>query len=573
MAQRRNDPLAPRRAAGARMIASSLGKALPELLTMSFFINLLALASPIFVMQVYDRVIALAGLTTLEALVLGMLAIIVLDFVLRQARSRILQNVALAIDIDLGRRLFNKFAGLPLRVLESRSGHTWLFMFRDVETVRNTLSGALVIAFVDLPFVIMFLGFVVWLAPPLAWVFVSVSAAFVLLAVWNAFTVSRASQTERQAIMSRDRLLNEIVLGRATMKALAISEPMRKAWEESHAASIESSLVRGRRADGSTNFGQSLGIIATTALTAAGAMAILDLKMTVGGLVAANLLAGRFIAPLTQLVTNWRTFAGFRDSARRLSGILAAPGERVEKAMDLPRPDGWVKLENVTFRYAHDEAPVLDDVTVRFGPGGLHAIDGANGSGKTTLLKILQGLYAPAEGRVLLDGGDIAQFPRAQAAEWIGFVPQDGFLFNGTIRDNIARFRGDLTDAQILEATKISGAHDFIASLPSGYATELGEGGAGLSTGQRQRIAIARALVSNPPIIVMDEPTGNLDRDAEMQTRAALRRLAADHTVIVATHSTGILQVADSVTVLGGGRIVLAGKADQVLPKLIHAAQ
>jgi ATP-binding cassette subfamily C protein LapB len=573
MAELRKDPLAPRRAAGMRFIASCLGKALPELLTMSFFINILALASPIFVMQVYDRVIALAGLTTLEALVLGMLAIIVLDFVLRQARSRVLQNVALAIDIDLGRRLFQKFAVLPLRLLESRSGHIWQFMFRDIETVRNTLSGALVVAFVDLPFVAMFLAFVVWLAPPLALVFAAVCAAFLLLALWNAIGVSSASTAERQATMRRDRLLNEIILGRATMKALAIAEPMRKAWEENHAASIESSLVRGRRADGSTNFGQSLGIIATISLTAVGALAILDLKMTVGGLVAANLLAGRFIAPLNQLVSNWRTFAGFRDSARRLSGILNAPGEAVEKPMDVPRPEGRLQLEEVMFRYAPDGAAVLDNISVRFGPGGLHAVVGANGSGKTTLLKVLQGLYAPDAGRVLLDGGDIGQFTRAQVAEWIGFVPQDGFLFNGTIRDNIARFRGDIGDVHVLEAAKLSGAHDFISSLPLGYSTELGEGGAGLSTGQRQRIAIARALVCNPPIVVMDEPTGNLDRDAEAQVKAALRRLAADHTVIVVTHSTGLLQIADSVTVLGAGRIVLAGKADQVLPKLVHAAQ
>jgi ATP-binding cassette subfamily C protein LapB len=573
MADGRKDPLQPRRAAGLRLITSCLGKAVPELLTMSFFINLLALASPIFVMQVYDRVIALAGLTTLEALVLGMLAIILLDFVMRQARSRILQNVALAIDIDLGRRLFTKFAGLPLRILESKSGHNWLFMFRDVETVRNTLSGALVIAFVDLPFIAMFLGFVVWLAPPLAWVFGAVCGAFVLLALWNAFSVSHASAAERQAMMQRDRLLNEVVLGRATMKALAISGPMQKAWEQSHATSIESSLVRGRRADGSTNFGQSLGIIATVALTAAGAMAILDLKMTVGGLVAANLLCGRFIAPLTQLVANWRSFAGFRDAARRLSGILNAPGEPVGTAMAMPRPEGRVQLENVGFRYAADGAPVVNDVTVRFGPGGLHTIIGANGSGKTTLLKLLQGLYAPDQGRVLLDGGDLAQFPRAQVADWMGFVPQDGFLFSGSIRDNIARFRSDISDAQILDAAKTAGAHEFIANLPLGYSTELGEGGGGLSTGQRQRIAIARALVCDPPVLVLDEPTGNLDRDAEAQVKATLRRLAADHTVIVVTHSNGLLQIADSVTVLAGGRIAMAGRADQVLPKLVQAAQ
>jgi ATP-binding cassette subfamily C protein LapB len=556
-----------------RLIAQCLGRALPELLTMSFFINMLALASPIFVMQVYDRVIALAGLTTLQALVLGMLAIIVLDFVLRQARSRILQNVALAIDIDLGRRLFGKFTDLPLRLLESRSGHNWLFMFRDVETVRNTLSGGLVVAFVDLPFIFMFLGFVIWLAPPLALVFGGVCVAFVLLALWNAVSVSRASSAERQAIMGRDKLLNEIVLGRATMKALAIAEPLRRAWEQSHAVSIQSSLVRGRRADGSTNFGQSLGIIATVSLTAVGALSILDLKMSVGGLVAANLLAGRFISPLTQLVANWRTFAGFRDAARRLSGILNAPGDPVEKAMEMPRPEGVVQLESVSFKYAEDGTAVLDDITVRFGPGGLHAVVGANGSGKTTLLKVMQGLYAPAQGRVLLDGGDLAQFPRAQVADWIGFVPQDGFLFSGTIRDNIARFRDDISDAQVLNAAKAIGAHAFIANLPLGYSTELGEGGAGLSTGQRQRIAIARALVCNPSVLVLDEPTGNLDREAEAQVRGALRRLATDHTVVVVTHSSAILQIADSVTVLGGGRIVMAGRAEQVLPKLVQAAQ
>jgi ATP-binding cassette subfamily C protein LapB len=155
----------------------------------------------------------------------------------------------------------------------------------------------------------------------------------------------------------------------------------------------------------------------------------------------------------------------------------------------------------------------------------------------------------------------------------MGFVPQDGYLFSGTIRDNIARFRRDITDAQVLKAAHLAGAHPFIANMPMGYSTELGEGGAGLSTGQRQRVAIARALVCDPPVVVMDEPTGNLDREAEGQVRAAMRSLAADHTVIVVTHSTGVLQIADSVTVLQGGKIVLAGRADQVLPKLVQAAQ
>jgi ATP-binding cassette subfamily C protein LapB len=200
------------------LLMHKLGPALPGLLVMSLFINLLALAAPLFVMQVYDRVIFHAGLTTLQALVLGIGAVIVFDFILRQARSRVLQRVALAIDVDLGRALFAKVAGLPLQVLESRPGHSWQFLFRDLETVRNTVAGAAVIALVDLPFIVFFLGLVIWLAPPLAWVFLIVAIAFVLLGLWNGLSVGRASRIEREATIRRDRLLNEIVLGRAVLK-------------------------------------------------------------------------------------------------------------------------------------------------------------------------------------------------------------------------------------------------------------------------------------------------------------------------------------------------------------------
>lgn len=552
-----------------RLLLGIVGPALPGLLVMSLFINLLALAAPIFVMQVYDRVIFHAGLTTLQALIIGIGAVIVFDFILRQTRSRVLQRVALAVDIDLGRAIFAKVAGLPLQVLESRPGHFWQFLFRDLENVRNTVAGAAVIALVDLPFIVFFLGLVIWLAPPLAWVFSLVAISFVVLGLWNGLSVGRASRLERDALMRRDRLLNEIVLGRAVMKSSAMAGPLQALWEQGQAASVRSSILRGRLADGSMNAGASLGVIATIALTSVGAVAILDLEMTVGTLVAANLLSGRLIAPLSQLISSWRALAGLRDSAKRLSTILSEPDDRRTSAIELPVPSGKLQLEDATFAYDPVSAPVLKSISVRFGPGGLHAIVGPNGGGKTTLLKLAHGLYAPAKGRVLLDDADLAQFSRDQVAAWIGYVPQDGFLFSGSVRENIARFSNTVSDADIIAAAQNAGVHSFVSDLPDGYDTQVGEGGSRFSTGQRQRIAIARALVGNPPVLLLDEPTSNLDRDAEDELRRHLCDIARNRTVIIVTHSPALLQASDSITVLVQGAIALAGRTEQVLPRLM----
>ena len=216
-------------------------------------------------------------------------------------------------------------------------------------------------------------------------------------------------------------------------------------------------------------------------------------------------------------------------------------------------------------------AVALHGITARYGPGGLHAIVGANGSGKTTLLKVMQGLYAPSQGRILLDERDIAQFSRGQIAGWLGYVPQDCFLFAGNIRDNIARFDPTIDDTRILAAAVTAGVHSFASDMPQGYATEVGEGGQRLSTGQRQRIAIARALVSDPPILLMDEPSGNLDAQAEENLGQQLRHLAHTHTIVIVTHSPHLLPLCDSITVLAKGQIAMAGRSDQILPKLMQA--
>ena len=320
---------------------------LPELLVMSLFINLMALAAPLFVTQVYDRVIYHAGLTTLQALVIGMGCVLVFDFLLRQARSRVLQSIALRIDVGLGRRVFDKLANLPLGRLEARPSHSWQFLFRDLEIVRNTVSGASLLVLIDLPFISLFVGLVSWLAPPLTWVFLSVCVAFVLLAAWNAFSVRRAADIERQNSQQRDRLVSELIQGRTIMKAMAMNHVLQPRWEALHAATIGAALTRGRRSDSAVNAGMEIGVLSTVALTSVGAIAILNQDMSVGALVAANLLASRFVSPLSQLVSNWRSYLGFRDSARRLADLLAEPSDIQAAVIDLPRPAGRLQLDNI----------------------------------------------------------------------------------------------------------------------------------------------------------------------------------------------------------------------------------
>ncbi len=558
----------PRKPSWLRAVLRPVRVILAEVLALSFFVNLLALAVPLFVLQVYDRVVFHGGLSTLQALAAGMLVALGFDFVLRQARSRVLQKSALRIDLQLGERLYDKINALPLRTLEARPAPFWQALFRDVETVRNTFSGASAMLLADLPFMLLFFGLVALIAAPVAWVLLVMLAAFLVLAVLSAVTVGRAAAAERQVALQRDSLVGEMTAGRLTIKALDLGGAVRPAWRQRRDQTIAAALSRGQRSDGYTNLGAVFGMLTTVAVTGVGALAILEQQMTIGALVAANILGGRFIAPLVQLVGMWRNFAGFGAAARRLGALFEAAEDRTDTVIEMPRPNGLISLDNVGFRYADDGPPVLTDLTMRVGPGGMHGIVGQNGSGKTTLLKLMQGLYAPVQGRVLIDVADIGQFSRGQIAGWVGYVPQDCFLFAGSIRENIAVGEPSAGDAEILAAATAAGVYRYVVDLPDGFATDVGEAGARLSGGQRQRIAIARALLKDPAILLLDEPTGNLDRQAEQALRDELVTLARDRTIVVVTHSPALLAACDSVMVLQGGRIAMAGASGEVLPKL-----
>ncbi|AVM73931.1 peptidase domain-containing ABC transporter [Magnetospirillum gryphiswaldense] len=551
-------------------IVSPLRSVGREMLATALFVNLLALAVPIFVMQVYDRVIGHSAMETLKGLLIGVALVLIFDYVLKQTRGRVMQMVALRIDVEIGTRLFDKMNRLPLRVLESRPAAHWRQLFQDVDTVRNTLSGGSAVLLTDLPYVFIFLGVIYVIGQPLALVFALTFIAFVILAWRSGQSLNQSAKAEKNVTANRDALVSEMIAGRGTVKAVALDQALRPLWEERQAGAIEHSIRRGAISDGYVNLGGALTLVANVAVTTIGAIYIIDHQLSMGALIACNMLSARLYGPINQLVGAWRGFGSFRQAVARLGETFDMAEDRSVSVIARDRPHGNLRVENVTFTYGTEpHAPATIDIpSLEFKPGGMTAILGKNGSGKTTLLKLLMGLYPPTGGRVLLDDADMAQFTRHELAAWIGYVPQETLLFNTTIRDNIAYGAPGCSDQDILEAATAAGVHSTIIDMPDGYATTIGEAGSRLSAGQRQRIAIARALVGNPAVLLLDEPSASLDRHAEEDLRAALQAMAATRTVVVVTHSAVLLPACRDVVVLDKGKLAARGPAAEVLPRL-----
>jgi ATP-binding cassette subfamily C protein LapB len=540
-----------------------------ELAGVSLFINLIALTPPIFMLQVYDRVVFFSGMTTLQGLAIGMAIALSFDFLLRQFRSRLVQRMATKIDVEVSRALFRQFLALPLRQLEMRPATFWTSLFRDIDVVRSVASGPSAFLAADLPFALIFVGLAFVIATPIAWILVVMVVFFAAISWRSGAVLTHLNADERRAGLSRDAVVAEFAATRTIVKALALDKSITPIWEKAQATTIEQAIVRGGKTDFYTNLGTTMSLATSVMMTVAGAIAIVHQDLSVGSLIACNMLSSRILGPLTQLLGTWRAYAQGRASIQRLSDVFAMAVERQTSEVKLPRPKGRVVIENASFRYADTDSPVVETVSLAFQPGNIHLILGRNGSGKTTLLKMIMGLYRPYAGRVLLDDADIAQFARADLSEWIGYVPQDTVLFSGTIRDNIVKGAEDVADDEaIVRAAKLAGLHQVVIDLPKGYATPIGEAGALLSGGFRQRVVIARALLRDPPVIVMDEPSSNLDRQGEEELRQGLVELARDHTVIIATHSPILLQAAQTVAVIDRGKVLLAGPAGEVLPRL-----
>ncbi|MDV7338313.1 peptidase domain-containing ABC transporter [Terasakiella sp. A23] len=542
---------------------------LGEIFAATLVVNILAFAVPIFILQVYDRVIAQAGLSTLQGLVIGMAGVILFDFILRQARSGLLQDAAMRIDATLAKRLFHKFTALPLRVLERRPSAFWQSLFRDVDNIRTALSGIAAILLADLPFAVIGIVLIVAIAKPLAWALLIIVPLFILLAFLSSLSARSSTMAERNATLRRDALITEMITDRTTIKALGLGTHLGQIWEERQAKTIESSITKAARADRYHNMGKTLLLSSTVTLTGFGAIAIIQQEMTVGALIAANMLVARILQPLNQLVLQWKSLSAAKQSYGRVKQVLDYPEDQQGATMEMDRPQGRLALDTLSYSFGdQDSEPILKGLSLRVGPNGLHGVVGPNGSGKSTLLKILRGLYVPTQGRVILDKGDLVQFSEEEKLSWFGYLPQDTRLLSGTIKDNLSMGPTVPDDAAIAKATKLVGLHDEILSMKQGYGTQVGEHGENLSGGLRQRLALARALVADPPILLLDEPSNNLDVIAERELAKLLKQLAKGRTIIMVTHSMELLQVADSIMILERGQIKGGGKAQDILPKL-----
>ena len=521
----------------------------------SLFINILALSLPIFVLQVYDRVVFHAGLSTLQGLSIGMGIVLVFDLLLRYSRSKLVQYSGLKIDIELNKKLFTKLMNLPLRALEKKTASFWHILFRDIEIIRNNLSGSTLILASDLPFAILFIGLVFIVAKPVAWTLIIITLLFVFLAYRATQVLSSASQTEQENIHGRDAILSEILTRRSTIKALHMKDSMEKTWATEQAHATSRALERGTESNIYINATHGLAVFTTIIMTSVGALAIVNQDLTIGGLIAANMLAARIITPLGQLVGTWKNISALKQSMKRLHSVFCETEDKQEYSIELTKPEGKIKFDNIYFSYATDHAPALNNISMTITPLSLTGIIGHNGSGKSTLLKVLMGLYLPTKGRLTIDNIDIKQLSKKNISDWIGYVPQETVLFDGTIRENIALTYNTASDEEIITAAKTADAHQMIIALQNGYDTIVGEAGDSLSGGMRQRIAIARALIKNPDIIVMDEPSANLDEQAEQNLCRALLSLTSKKTIILITHSKSILQICRSIVVLQAGEI------------------
>ncbi len=550
-----------------------------EVVALSVFINVLALALPIVTLQIYDRVISHNGISTLQGLVVGTIIVVLFDFVLRQGRSRILQNVALRADVYVSRELFTKFMSLPLKTLENQPSAYWLSLFNDVDVIRYTLSGKSVTFIADLPFIFLYLIMIFVIATPIAWVFLLILPVLIFFA-WRASTaVALANSEEQKTAQTRSMLVLEMINARNTIKAMSLETIMGPLWEDVQAKNIESSVNQSTKLEHFSNISVFLIMTAFIFVLTVGALSIISQELTVGTLVATFMLSSLLFDPLIQYARNLRTYYSFFQSVDRLGELFSSVSERQGNSIISKKPVGKITLENISFSHSNELPEVINNIDYDFKATEIHALVGSNGSGKSTLLRLILGLYEPTGGRILIDGVDISQFSRTELSTWIGYVPQDYMLFSGTVRDNISCRQPNISDDEVVRVAKVAGLHQFIVNMQDGYSTEIGEAGLRLSSGERQRIAIARALVGDPPILLLDEPSSTLDHQAELELRQTLTSIGKQSTIIIVTHSPTLLACSTNIVALDKGRINVAGTSISDFPwlfsidaKLSHTA-
>jgi subfamily B ATP-binding cassette protein HlyB/CyaB len=540
---------------------------LGEVLIASFFLQLFGVISPLFFQVVIDKVLVHQSMSTLDVLIIGLVSLTIFEAVLGTLRVYVFAHTTNRIDVELGARLFRHLMALPIAYFQARRVGDSVARVRELENIRQFLTSSALTLVIDFLFTFVFLAVMFYYSTSLTFVVLASFPFYIGISAGAAPLFRRRLDEKFNRGAENQAFLVESVTGVETLKAMAVEPQMQRRWEEQLAAYVSASFRVLSLNNSASQAVQAINKLVIAAILYFGAKLVIGGEMTVGELVAFNMLAARVSMPVLRLAQLWQDFHQARLSIDRLGDILNtipepsfSPGRAA-----LPAIRGQITFDHVTFRYRVGGPEVLHDVSFNVQPGQVVGVVGSSGSGKSTIAKLIQRLYVPESGRVLIDGVDLAMVDLAWLRRQTGVVLQENVLFNSSIRENIALADPAVPMDRIIAAAELAGAHDFILELPEGYDTVVGERGSSLSGGQRQRIAIARALIMDPRILILDEATSALDYESERAIQQNMKRIAAGRTVFVVAHRLSTVRQADRIITIERGRIVEDGRHDDLI--------
>lgn len=541
-----------------------------EVALASLLINLFALASPVFVMNVYDRVVPNQAIETLWVLAIGTGIVFGFDFLIRSLRGYFIDIASKKSDILLSSTIFEHVLATQ-RTSHPRSVGVFANHLHEFEAFREFFTSATLTAFIDLPFTLLFI-FVIWtLAGELAFIPLTVIPAVILMSLIIQLPLRWVIQKTFRAGAQKQALLVETLAGIETIKTVGAEGVMQRRWEQLVGEIAQSSLRVRFLSAFAVNFALFLQQMTTIAVVVAGVYLIVDNKLTVGGLIACTILTGRALAPLAQIAMLLTRYHQSQAALRTLNQVMNMPLERPLDRQFLQQAPltGQIEFKQVNFSYPQQAVGGLKQVSFRIQAGERVGIIGRVGSGKSTLAKLILGLYQPDAGNILLEGVDSRQFDPAEIRRYIGYVSQEVELFFGTVKENIVMGAPYVEDNTVLQAAQLAGVTEFVSQHPLGFDLPIWERGEGLSGGQRQAIALARALLLKPPILLLDEPTNALDNRAEELLKARLLPYLEGKTLLLVTHRMSLLSLVERLIVLDEGKVVAFGKKEDVLQALV----
>jgi len=533
----------------------------------SFFIQLVGLATPIFFQVVIDKVLVHKGMTTLDVLAVGFFIVITFEVFLTGLRTYVFSHTTNRVDVELGSKLYKHMLSLPIAYFNSRRVGDTVARVKELDSIREFLTGSSLTIVLDVFFSFIFFAVMFYYAPLLTWIILGTIPFYLVLSLLVTPALRKRLNDKFQRSAENHSFLVESVNGVETIKAMAVEPQLRNSWEDKLADYVNVSFKTSNLNNVYSQVAAYINKVGGLLTLYFGAIAVVMGELTIGQFIAFNMLSQRVSGPIMRLVNLWQDFQQANISLQRLGDVLNSPSEPGYNPNRATLPDikGQINFDNVVFRYAPNRPPVLNNISFQCRAGEVIGIVGRSGSGKSTLTKLVQRLYVPEAGRVLIDGVDLAMVEPAWLRRQVGVVLQENFLFNRSVRENIALVDTGMPMEQVVNAAQLAGAHEFILELPEGYDTIVGEQGSSLSGGQRQRIAIARALVTNPKILIFDEATSALDYESESIIQANMRRISQGRTVFIIAHRLSAVKDANRIMVIDKGKLVEQGEHQQLV--------